>query len=361
MNGRIAWAASIVLAGGCVTALDEEHLERSRLGRVVEDCVVPPPAALSGWGAPVSVEYPDRSLWIWEEVETAGGDRIRNAAAFVTGAVAACSGDVRFVVDGEGAFVPLIGLTADEERENAERTDGRRVQVAVTGGFAHEGLTRLYYRKVVAGPGLLDAEVVGMGVCTSASPGAPCVRAVPGVHPEEPTLLWDRTERLWNRGAFVGADGFAYVWGCLHAAAFEDLCSLARVAPDEAEDPSAYRFAGWDGSWIDDAWNAGALLRSAGQVTPGFSRRLGRYVAVAADIWNNRIVLHRADRVEGGYGDPVPLLDAVPPDDWFIGGGAAHAALGAADGGTIVVSYFTSASGTGHGLHLVTFRFEEEW
>ena len=108
--GAVRPFLAVVLCTGCVWNLDEESLGRSRLGRVVGDCIVPRPAELSGWGAPVSVEFPDRSLWIWEEVTTATGTSVRNVGAFVADPDDACAGDLVFVEDAGGAPVSLVSL-----------------------------------------------------------------------------------------------------------------------------------------------------------------------------------------------------------------------------------------------------------
>lgn len=348
---------ALMLFAGCVWKLDEERI---RTGHVVEDCVVPRPAQLASWHAPVSVEYPDRSLWIWEEVIANDGTPLRNVGAFVSSSEGACSGDLEFVVDAEGTLLPLVSLTDEEELENATRTDDRWVRLSITGGFVYEGRAHLYYEKVLAGPGFFDAHVLGMGLCVIGTTGWECERVTPGVYADEPTLMWAHGSRVWNRGAFIAPDGYAYLWGCLHAGAFEDLCSVARVRPTEAADPSAYRFAGWGGSWIDDPWNAEVLCENAGWITPDFNSYLDSYIVVTANIWESTIELRHSDEAAGDYRDAIHMFDAVPPDDWFIGGGIAHAALSSESGRTIAVSYYTDVSGPDDGLHLVTFRFDEE-
>lgn len=339
--------------------LDQEQPDRSRVGEVVEDCVVPLAAELGSWGAPVSLEYPDRSLWIWPEATVADGTVVRNVGALVYSAAGACRGEMEFVMDADGSPVSLIELTPEEEEENATRTDGRRTELAITGGFVHEGRGFAYYKKILAGPGFFDSETVGTGVCVMEAPSEPCGRTTPSVDPAEPTLLWTRDGRPLDRGAFLATDGFAYVWGCLHAAAFLDPCSVARVTPGEAADPSAYRFASWDGEWIDDAANAGALFDNPGAVTPGYSAFLERFTIVTANIWDSTIELRRSDAASSGFDDPVRLFDAAPPAEWFIEGGIEHSGLAEENGRTIAVSYFTSASGPEQGLHLVTFRFAQ--
>ena len=348
-----------VLLAGCVWNLGEEQAGRSRPGEVVDDCVVPMPEELDGWGAPSSLEYPDRSLWIWVEATAADGTAERNVGAFVSSAAGACRGELDFVTDARGALLPMISLTEEEEEADAARTDGRHTQLALTGGFVHGGAAYAYYQKILAGPGFFDAVVLGTGVCRIAAAGEACLRTTTGRYPEEPTLLWLQDRRPMNRGAFVSSDGYAYLWGCLHAAAFSDPCSVARVRPDEADDPSAYRFAGWDGGWIEDGGNAASIFESSGALTPGHNGFLDRYTAVVPNIWDSTIELRRADGPAGHYDEPVRLFDAVPPDDWFIGGGIEHAALAQDGGRTIAVSYYTNATGPEQGLHLVTFRFAE--
>ena len=80
---------------------------------------------------------------------------------------------------------------------------------------------------------------------------------------------------------------------------------------------------------------------------------------MTSNSWESTIELRQAGAPGNGYDDPVWLFDAVPPADWFIGGGIEHAALAEDGGRTIAVSYDTRASGAQQGLHLVTFRFAE--
>jgi hypothetical protein len=131
------------------------------------------------------------------------------------------------------------------------------------------------------------------------------------------------------------------------------------VLPEEADDPGAYRFAGWNGEWIEDGWNAASVFESSGALTPGYNDFLERYTIIAANIWDSTIELRRSDNPAGGYGEPVRLFDAVAADDRFIAGGIEHSALAADGGRTIAVSYYTDASAPEQGLHMVTFRFSE--
>src|SRR5262249_12907439 len=85
----LAAAAMSVTLCSCVDGIEEE---RSRIGDVIQDCVVPLSAHVSGWGAPVSLEYPDGSAWLWDSVALDDGSQVRNVLALVHSASAACAG-----------------------------------------------------------------------------------------------------------------------------------------------------------------------------------------------------------------------------------------------------------------------------
>jgi hypothetical protein len=247
----------------------------------------------------------------------------------------------------------VIALTADEQLWNEGRTDGRRLALAPLGGFVAGGAGTLYYEKVVRGPGIFDSERLGVGVCAIDAPGASCVRATPGVYEHDATLVWLGDGRHLGAPGFVDSDGRAYLYACVHAAAFEDHCVAARVRPADAADPRAYEaYNAFDG-WAD-AKNGTVAFDGPSSVTPAYNGFLGRWVAVYADIWASEIVLRTAAAPEGEFARPSPLVHAVPPEDWFIGGGAAHAALASPGGDTLVVSYHTGADAGPPGLHLVT-------
>lgn len=350
-------SVALLAAVGCVNELGEEELGRSRLGYTLEECIVPAPVGIREWGAPVSLEHPTGSLWIWESLVLEDGTQLRNAAAFVKSVDQVCNGDMEFASGPEGNLISIIALTPEEEAENSGRTDGRELQLRCTGGFVHEGRGYLYYEKVLAGPGLFDSVVLGMGICLSDEPLFPCERTMPDRYPSDPALMWDRTERIWNRGGFVAQDGYAYLFGCIHAAAFEDLCGVARVLPADAGDPFSYRYYNELDGWKESPWDATVVFEEAGRVTPFFSAYLGRYVAVTTNIWESSVEARLSRRPFADFEEKHLLFDAIHPKGWFIGGGSAHAAMSPDGGRSVAVTYFTDAD-SGYGLHLVSFGFD---
>jgi hypothetical protein len=352
--------AACVVLGGCVKELGEEKLGRSTLGYTVDDCIIPVPSGLENLHAPVSIEYPDRSLWIWESVTLGTGTQVRTAAATVTSIDDACNGSFAFITEGTGDPTSLLSLTPEEHTENQTRTDGKEIRLRPTGGFAFEGRGYLYYEKILAGPGFFEATVLGVGLCIIEPAGQTCIRVMPDIYPGEPSLLFDRREWPGNRGAFLADDGYVYLHGCLHAAAFEDLCTVAQVLPAQAADPAQYLYYNGFSGWIDDPWNATVSFETSGLVTPSFNPYLDRYVVTTPNIWESTIEVRVSSTPGGSFGDPFVLFDAVGPEDWFIGGGVEHSALGSADGRTIAVTYYTDATGPDNGLHLITFRFDRK-
>jgi hypothetical protein len=330
-----ALAALLALAG-CVERLDRE--ERVA-GTVVRDCVLPGEPR----SAPLSLEFVEArtSVWIWPSAD--------NAFALVTDAETACATGVSVAVDDDGDATPLVGLTPAERAANASRGDGRRLVIEPVGGFVHEGVGFLYYEHALIGPGFFDRERLGAGVCRCPSPGAPCERAS-----EDP--LWGPTEPTPGETGFVGADGRALLLRRMHAAAFDDFATFARVAPEDAADPSAYEYQGLL-DWTPDASAAIRSFDAPGRVTLRREPWIGRPIVTSADVWSSTMALRVFEEgEEPDVGPPVTLVQAVPPHDWFIGGGSEHAALGSEDGRDLVVSYSTDPTGQNAELHLVTVR-----
>lgn len=355
---------NMVLLAGCVTHLDDES-DAIGVGRVERDCVVPPPATVSNVTAPAAVEWPGESLWIWDELTVGEGDGARtvgSAAALVRDAAAACDGGVTLLRGAEGAPLSLLALDPEEQQENLSRTDGKRVALRAVGGFASAGAGVIYYDKLLRGPGFFDAEVIGTGVCTQSAPDAPCLRTRPGRYADEPTLLWLRPGPSWGSGAFVDADGLAYLYGCQRLAAFEHGCSVARVRPAEAADPEAYRYYEALGdSWQEVPAAASVVAEGSDLLTGGYDEYLGRYALVGLRLLEERVEVRVADQPQGAFARPMRLFDAVRPEEWFVAGGREHAALRGEAGRRVAISYHVGAAGPASGLHLVTFRFDEDY
>lgn len=346
----------VVAQAGCIEPLGEESLERDRLGEVTGDCVVPMPAELASWGAPIGLEYADGSLWIWNGVETVEGTTLGGVAARVPSIEAACAGDLDWIRGTGGALASLVSLSPEEEADNAARQDGTRWVLQAEGGFVHEGRGYLYYEKILAGPGFFDALPVGTGLCL-VEPGADsCERTTPQVVPDEPTLLFGAGVRRPNQGAFVAADGWAYLWGCLRAAAFTDLCGLWRVRPEDALVPSAYEVRGAFGTWVEDPAGQETLIESSGAVTAAPIPALGEVLVVSTDIWDSTLYALVGSSPWGPFDEPERLAELAAPEEWFVDGGRLHMGLAQEAGRGLAFSYHTSAEGEAHGLHLISYR-----
>lgn len=349
-------APTFVAGSGCVKHLGEESLHRDRLGEVTGDCVVPRPMDLASWGAPLGLEYPDGSLWIWNQVQTGEGTALRQVAAWVPSIEGACAGELDWHRGPGDALEPILALTAEEEVDNTARTDGTRWELVATGGFVHGGRGYLYYEKVLGGPGLFDALPVGSGLCVIESGGRICERSAPGGVPGEPTLLFGGGVRRPNQGGYVASDGYAYLYGCLRAAAFTDLCGLWRVRPEDALSRPAYEVRGAFGDWVSDPAGAETLFESSGAITAAPSEALSEVLVVSANIWDATLEARVAPYPWGSFGTPQRMAALVAPSEWFIDGGRLHAGLGQEAGRVLALSYYTSAQGAAEGLHVITYR-----
>ena len=358
--------ACLLPLASCIKHLGDEGLAIG-VGQVERDCLVPVPPNVTGLGAPVSVEWPGRSLWLWEELTlkatpTEPERRVPAAAAMVGDAGLACSQGVSLLRGPGGQLLSLLALDPEELAENAARTDGKRVALRAVGGFVHGGQATIYYDKLLLGPGVFDAEVLGTGLCTQAAPDRPCERLRPARARHEPFLLWLRPGPSFGASAFVDRDGFAYLHGCQQVGAFDHRCSVARVKPEEAANPAAYRYYdGLGASWKESATGAGLLASGPPLVTAGYNGFLRRYTMVGLAYLGERVEVRVSDRPESAFSDPLRLFDAVKPTEWFVQGGREHAALRREDGRTVAVSYHVGNAGAATGLHLVSFRFDEDY
>lgn len=337
----------VVWLAGCAVELD---LEQRTAATVTSDCVLP--------GGPrtaaISLEFVEAgaSVWIWGTAEGPDGP-VDAAVSVVTDRARACADGVSLVEDDDGRPVSILTLTPAEQLANASRQDGRRLVLEPIGGFVHDGVGFLYYAHALLGPGFFDRERLGAGLCRMPSPGAVCARAS-----EAP--LWGPNQPAPGESGFVGDDGRVLLARRVHAAAFDDFCTFARVFPEDAADPTAYEYAGLT-AWSSDPAAAVRAFDATGRVTLRDQPWIGRPVATVADIWSPSVAMRVLAEPDGSVvGSPVTLFAAVPPGDWFIGGGSEHAALGSADGREIVVSYSTDPTGAGPDLHLVTLRLAGE-
>ncbi|HWO19708.1 MAG TPA: hypothetical protein VNO30_13075 [Kofleriaceae bacterium] len=325
----------------------EQH--QSAIGEITRDCVVPPPAGVAALGAPAALEYPDRSLWIWDELELEGGRRVETPAAVIASAGAACQDGPALVRDGAGEPVPLIALTAEEQLANETRTDGRRLALVPHGGFVQGGAGFLYYDHVLRGPGLFDTEIQGTGLCELATPEAPCRRVMRGGS----TLLWPAGARVFDRGGIVVGER-ALLYGCRAVASFSRLCTVASAPVASLEEPAAYQVYNALRGWVDALTDASVLADELGGVT--VSPYGGGFLATSIDIFDARVSVRRSARPENGFGHRIAAFDGIPSTSGFglVSGGREHAGLRARPD-EIVVSYRTDAGAPE--LHLVAFRF----
>ncbi len=339
-----ALALALALAG-CIEPLGEEA---STLGEVIADCVVPRPAAVAGLGAPVSLEYADHSLWLWDQLELSGGGVVAGAAAVVADAGSVCAQGPALVTDPGGAPRSLLALTAAEVAANAARTDGKRLALLPRGGFVDGDEGYLLYAHALLRPGLLDVEELGSGLCVLAAGATACERITGD---DGATVLWPADRWLDGGGLVVGDR--AVVVGCRRVAAFTTPCVVSGAPLARVRDPSAWQVWNAFTGWVDDAGNGSVLLDSTGAVT--LSAYEDGFLVTSLDPFENRVEARRSAVATDGFDHPSALFDTVPAS-FFPSGGREHSGLRHGAARTVHVSYATDGAAA-PGLHLVTFRF----
>jgi len=340
-----------VAVGGCIEPLGTET---SPIGRVERDCLVPPASSVDPLGAPTALEYPGRSLWTWESAHLDDGRLVEAPYAVVESAAEACAHGPELVVGLDARPRSLLSLTEAERAENEVRTDGRRLALVPRGGFVHLDFGYLFYDHVLRGPGILDEENLGTGLCVLVDgPQEACRR----VGLPDDTRLFDATRRVLNHGGLV-ANEHALVYGCRSVATLQAVCTVTGAPLDALTDPAAYRlhddFDGWQ-SELDRGTN---IVDELGRITVAPFK--GGYLMTALDIFESRIYLRHAATPFGPFTRRVAAFDLLPTRAGFPGGGREHAGL-RDDPQTIHVTYSTDDPRAA-GLHLVTYRvFGEFW
>ena len=353
---RTCLLAALVLAAGCRVALDEEHLGGPAGIEGVEThtlCIVEPPAGVTRSGA-FSLAFPDGAYWIFGEtvVDLGGG-----AFAFLSNSGAVghaqsdpCAEGLPPVADDTGAPAQLISLTDEERAADAARTDGSRTVLWPLSGFVHDGVGMVYYRKIVLHD-YFDFAVLGVGVARIALGGL-AERLTPGRWVDEPTLLWLAPQTDWGTGALVGEDGLAYVYGCYQRAAWDWPCRVARVAPQDAGDPTAYEYRADDG-WSPQVQNATEVAAGETYLSVAFNRHLGRYLAVYGGPLGNDVYAMAADDPWGPFDEPVKWFTGTAPSSFWIGDVHQHPYYAAPSDAQVLVGYHTSPAEGFAGMRIV--------
>jgi hypothetical protein len=344
-----AWVVAVALmAPGCVHHISEDE---TTVGEKTRDCLVPPAAGVAELGAPVSLEYPDASLWIWDSVTTDDGLVVANASARVASSDA--GGAARPPLTRDAAFAPqaLWALSAEELADNATREDGRQLRLSAHGGFVSDNQGYLYYEHTLVGPGVFDAEVLGTGLCIVSDPAEACER----LESNGSSVLWPASAWPKNQGGIVAGER-AFLLGCRRIASFDVPCVISSVPLAQIRDPSAYRYFNVFSDWVESPESASVVFNLAGAVTLTVAD--GRYVATNLDIFGATFNLRFADAPTGNFGMPIELFQGQPPKTGFAQGGREHHALSASER-SLALSYFVSDEGPGHGLHLIDFELNE--
>jgi hypothetical protein len=343
--GRAGLVVFALALSGCVHRISEDE---SRVGEKTRDCIVPVAQGVSELGAPVSLDYPDASLWIWDSVIASDGTRVPNASARVSDGSVLCASGPELTRDAGGVPQSLLALSAAERAANAARTDGRQLVLSAHGGFVSENVGYLYYEHSLVGPGVFDVQVLGTGLCIVSATDQPCER----LEVEGSSVLWPPSAWPKNQGGLVVGER-AFLLGCRQLASFDDPCVISSVPLDQIQNPAAYRYFNAFSDWAEAPDSASVVLNLAGAVT--LTRTDDRYAATNLDIFDATFRVRFAAAPTGDYGMPVDLCQGQPPMNGFARGGRAHQALRANER-SLALTYFVADDGPAHGLHLLEFE-----
>ena len=258
--------------------------------------------------APVALEYPTGSLWLWGELEREPGGVWPTPAMWVPDVASACSGTTSLVTDAAQQPLELVPLSAQEVADNQNRNDGRRLALRPLGGFVADNIGYLFYQELLLGPGFFDEELLATSLCRLGDRRTPCDRA-------QHEQIWERSRFNWGHAAWLAADDTVYLYGCQRPAAFEDSCSVARAALPLIGQLAAVEYYNFAQGWIADSGNTTVLFEGPSAVTVMFNAHANAFVAVSPNIWDSRFEVRVADEPWGDFRGARLLFDALPPNN----------------------------------------------
>jgi hypothetical protein len=156
---------------------------------------------------------------------------------------------------------------------------------------------------------------------------------------ERQGLLWTADRPNWGIASLWDGE-WLYVYGCESHGFLQRRCYAARVAPDQASDPSAYEYSVGGGHYSADPDAALPILLDAGDLSVhkhASGRLLLSYVTPLSDT----VLVRTALSPVGPFSAPRPLFACDVVAGEFCSGGVRHPQL--EDPETLAVTYVRSS------------------
>lgn len=303
-----------------------------------------------------SMRFRDHSVWAYGDtiLAFAGEDDSswRNSTVSWTADEDAADGITGFTetTDGLGAPVQFLPMRDDElafneahAGEDCEEPCGAHLVLwpgAMVPDPARDRALVFYY-EIYVEPGEWNFDSVGTGIAVWDQLDEPPQRPESSPGAEYPTLLFHVPEPGFGVAALAD-DGWLYAFACELEGGWGKPCRLGRVPLADALDRGAWEFAAGSGQWTTELEDAATLFEGESQMSVHYSEHLGRYLAVYAVAFGERVVLRTAPALDGPWSDEINVFSTLVPlvDDAFNYCGMAHPEF-AVDGGRLeYVSYY---------------------
>lgn len=237
-----------------------------------------------------------------------------------------------------------LALGEDRTAFVPERADGVRYwPMSVMQAQPSPGAIVAVFLQRIRGEDFDELVALGPAVAEVAidEDGLPRLLRVIDLGPDRPS----RANIGWGAAAWVGDDGYAYIFGTANPGthlAFGWSLHVARVRPGDVFDPAAWEYFTEHG-WGRQQRDVATLIEAVGGVSQTLSvfSQSGRWYAVSKqdDFLGDTIAIWQAAAPTGPYADPVPV--AYRPSDVASGmlayAAIAHPTLYPKEG-TVVVS-----------------------
>lgn len=268
---------------------------------------------ITGQDGAYSIDLGKRSLWLfgdtfygsWKE----GGTQdikgaVHNNAAWATDTKASDGiGELRRVKDANG--------NADYALRNTSSEDPKKLKLWPGHGIKIDGQIYVFYSLVeIFGTGSWDFRHAGQGLAVTHHPKGPFKRLTY----KENYDFWERSQPRFGVAVLRGKDGRIYVYG--RDEVKPHGFKLARVAPEEIEDPERYEYFSGDGKnpkWTRNLSKAKNLFKEGppeGSVS--FNPFLGKHLMLYSRFIEQDVIVRTASNPWGPWSEPKSIYRCIP-------------------------------------------------
>jgi Domain of unknown function (DUF4185) len=205
----------------------------------------------------------------------------------------------------------------------------------------------VFYMVVNAQPGSFNFQGYGSSVAIWEDfqnvPQRPTFN--PPIVADHPDLMFNQQQPNFGTASLIN-NGTLYVYGCGTPNNGADKgCRLAKVAPANAQSPSAWSYYAGNANWSSQIGDSIPVFNGSSIVSVAWNAFLQQYIAIYSLPFSQNVIMRTAPNPEGPWSSEITAFVAMQPAQGNVYDAHQHAEYDANGGQTIYVTY-SRATGT---------------